>query len=66
MAFARAGIGTHANRDGRHLRLLERYADRHPFEAFVSHEFGLADADLAMHTSMSPESLKVVINPSLS
>ena len=47
------------------LRLLERYADRYPFEEFVSHEFGLADADLALHTSMSPESLKVVINPSL-
>ena len=47
------------------LRLLERYADRYPFEEFVSHEFGLADADLAMHTSMSPESLKVVINPSV-
>ena len=47
------------------LRLLERYADRYPFEEFVSHEFGLADADLALHTSMSPESLKVVINPAL-
>ena len=47
------------------LRLLERYADRYPFEEFVSHEYGLADADAAMHMSMNPESLKVVINPSL-
>ena len=47
------------------LRLLERYADRYPFDEFVSHEFGLNDADLALRTSMSLESLKVVINPSL-
>ena len=31
----------------------------------MSHEFGLVDADLALHTSMSPDSLKVVINPAL-
>lgn len=47
------------------LRLLERYADRYPFDEFVSHEFGLREADAAMRTSMSTESLKVVINPSL-
>ena len=47
------------------LRLLERYADRYPFDEFVSHEFGLVEADLALRTSMSLESLKVVIDPSL-
>jgi threonine dehydrogenase-like Zn-dependent dehydrogenase len=46
------------------LRLLERYADRYPFEEMVTHEFGLADADLALRTSMNPESMKVAINPS--
>ena len=45
------------------LTLLERYGDRYPFDAMVSHEFGLADVDLAMRTSMSPESLKVVMTP---
>ncbi len=45
------------------LALMERYADRYPLEDMVSHEFGLDEADLAMRTSMSPESLKVVITP---
>ena len=45
------------------LRLLERYADRYPFGEMVSHEFGLADAERAMRTSMSPESMKVAIVP---
>jgi threonine dehydrogenase-like Zn-dependent dehydrogenase len=45
------------------LTLLERYADRYPFEEMVSHEFGLEDVDLAMRTSMSPESLKVAMVP---
>ena len=45
------------------LRLLERYADRYPFAEMVSHEFGLADAETAMRTSMSPDSMKVVIVP---
>jgi threonine dehydrogenase-like Zn-dependent dehydrogenase len=47
------------------LTLLERYGDRYPFEEMVSHEFGLDDVDLAMRTSMSPESLKVAMVPSL-
>lgn len=47
------------------LALLERYGDRYPFEEMVSHEFGLDDVDLAMRTSMSPESLKVVMVPGL-
>jgi hypothetical protein len=45
------------------LRLLERYADRYPFAEMVSHEFGLADAETAMRTSMSPNSMKVAIVP---
>ena len=48
---------------GPSLRLFEKYADIVPFESIVTHEYGLADADAAMRTSMSPESGKVVINP---
>jgi threonine dehydrogenase-like Zn-dependent dehydrogenase len=47
------------------LDLLERYADRYPFEEFVSHEYALADVDAAMQMSMNPQSLKVVMNPRL-
>ncbi|MBL8930531.1 MAG: zinc-binding dehydrogenase [Kineosporiaceae bacterium] len=45
------------------LRLLERYADRYPFEEMVTHTFGLDEVDTAMRTSMSPESMKVAITP---
>lgn len=47
------------------LDLLQRFSDRYPLEEMVSHEFGLADVDQAMRTSMSPESLKVAIVPRL-
>jgi hypothetical protein len=45
------------------LRLLERYADRYPFEEMVTHEFGLDDVETAMRTSMSHDSMKVPIVP---
>lgn len=48
---------------GPSLKLFEKYADIVPFADIVTHEYALADADAAMHTSMSPESGKVVINP---
>jgi threonine dehydrogenase-like Zn-dependent dehydrogenase len=47
------------------LRLLERYADRYPFDEMVTHEFGLDRADEAMHMSMDPRSMKVAIVPGL-
>ncbi|MEI6360952.1 MAG: zinc-binding dehydrogenase [Actinomycetes bacterium] len=47
------------------LTLLERFADRYPFDEMVSHEFGLDEVDLAMRTSMSAESLKVAMVPGL-
>ena len=47
------------------MDLLQRFADRYPFEEFVTHEFGLAQADEAMNMSMNPESIKVVIDPRL-
>jgi L-iditol 2-dehydrogenase len=58
------GITNHPSTGyGPGLTLLERYGDRYPFEEMVSHEFALADVDVAMRTSMSPESLKVVMTP---
>lgn len=58
------GITNHPSTGyGPALTLLERYADRYPLEEMVSHEFALSDVDLAMHTSMSPESLKVTMVP---
>jgi L-iditol 2-dehydrogenase len=45
------------------LKLMERYADRYPLDEMVSHEYALADVDVAMHMSMSTESLKVVMTP---
>ena len=50
---------------GPDLRLLERYADRYPFDEMVTHEFGLDDLETAMRTSMSPESMKVAVVPGL-
>ena len=47
------------------LRLLERYADRYPFEEMVTHEFGLDQVETAMRTSMSPHSMKVAVMPGL-
>lgn len=58
------GITNHPSTGyGPALGLMERYADRYPFEEMVSHEFGLEDVDLAMQTSMSTSSLKVVMTP---
>jgi L-iditol 2-dehydrogenase len=45
------------------LRLLERHSDRYPFAEMVTHEFGLHQADEALHTSMDPRSMKVAIVP---
>jgi L-iditol 2-dehydrogenase len=45
------------------LRLLERYADRYPLDEMVTHQFGLDDVDVAMRTSMSPDSMKVAVVP---
>jgi threonine dehydrogenase-like Zn-dependent dehydrogenase len=47
------------------LRLLERYADRYPFEEMVTHEFRWDQVETAMRTSMSPDSMKVAVVPGL-
>jgi L-iditol 2-dehydrogenase len=60
------GITNHPSTGyGPALTLLERYADRYPLEDMVSHEYALADVDAAMRMSMSTESLKVTMVPSL-
>ena len=58
------GITNHPSTGyGPALTLMERYADRYPLEDMVSHEYPLDRVDEAMHMSMSPESLKVVMTP---
>ncbi len=60
------GITNHPSTGyGPALRLLERYADRYPFEEMVTHEYGLDRADEAMRMSMDPRSMKVAIVPGL-
>jgi len=60
----RVGLTNHPSTGyGPALRLLERYADRYPFAEMVTHEFGLHQADEALHTSMDPRSMKVAIVP---
>ena len=60
------GITNHPSTGyGPALTLLERSADRYPLEDMVSHEYALADVDAAMRMSMSTESLKVAMVPSL-
>ena len=46
------------------MELMQRYADRVPFEKFVTHEYPLAQTEEAMLKSMEPEGcMKVVIVP---
>lgn len=58
------GITNHPSTGyGPSLTLMERHADRYPFEEMVSHQFPLEDVDEAMHTSMDTASLKVAMAP---
>jgi threonine dehydrogenase-like Zn-dependent dehydrogenase len=45
------------------LRAMRRYQDQMPFDEFVSHRYGLQSAAEAVVRSISPDSLKVVIDP---
>ena len=46
------------------MELMQRYADRFPFEKFVSHEYPLLETESAMLQSMEPEEcMKVVVVP---
>jgi hypothetical protein len=48
---------------GRRCGCSNAIPDRYPFAEMVTHEFGLHQADEAMHTSMDPRSMKVAIVP---
>jgi len=46
------------------LKLLEKFQDFYPLRDFVTHEFGVGDADAAMAQAMDIDScMKVVIRP---
>ena len=58
------GITNHPSTGyGPALTLMERHADRYPFEEMVTHQYALADAGRAMHMSMDTTSLKVAMAP---
>lgn len=58
------GITNHPSTGyGPALTLMERFADRYPFEEMVSHQYPLEDVDAAMQMSMQPTSLKVAMAP---
>lgn len=48
---------------GPSMRQMVRYMKRYPLKEFVTHRFGLRQVDVAMHTSMAADSMKVVIDP---
>jgi L-iditol 2-dehydrogenase len=58
------GITNHPSTGyGPALTLMERHADRYPFEDMVSHQFALENVDAAMKLSMDTTSLKVTMAP---
>jgi threonine dehydrogenase-like Zn-dependent dehydrogenase len=48
---------------GPSMRQMARYMEHYPLREFVSHQFGLRDVEEAVHKSVAPDSMKVVINP---
>jgi len=48
---------------GPSMELMIKYGHIYPFEKVVTDEFSLADVDMAMQKSMSPDSMKVAIVP---
>lgn len=45
------------------MEMMVRTLDKLPWEKFISHRFPLEKAEEAIKTSMSPESMKVIIKP---
>jgi L-iditol 2-dehydrogenase len=45
------------------LELLQRHADRFPFERFVTHEVPLQEMLAGLLQSMQPDCMKVVVVP---
>jgi threonine dehydrogenase-like Zn-dependent dehydrogenase len=48
---------------GPSMRQMARYMCHYPLREFVTHRFGLKQVEAAMQKSMSPDSMKVVIDP---
>lgn len=46
-----------------HMEMMERSMEWFPWEKFISHRFSLTEAQIAIETSMRPDSMKVVIDP---
>lgn len=58
------GMSNHAHNSYRAcMEMMERSLDWFPWDRFISHRFPLEKAQLAVETSMSDESMKVVIEP---
>ena len=45
------------------MEMMVRTLDQFPWERFISHRFPLEQAEEAIRTSMSPDSMKVIIKP---
>lgn len=48
---------------GPSMRQMARYMRHYPLQEFVTHRFGLRQVESAMHASIAPDSMKVVIDP---
>jgi threonine dehydrogenase-like Zn-dependent dehydrogenase len=48
---------------GPSMRQMARYMEHYPLREFVSHQYGLRDVEEAVHKSVAPDSMKVVVNP---
>ncbi len=48
---------------GPSMRQMARYMRNYPLRESISHRFPLRDVEAAMHQSIAPDSLKVVIEP---
>ncbi len=45
------------------MKLMQRYAERFPFQKFVTHEYPLVDTEQALLRSMETDCMKVVVVP---
>jgi Zn-dependent alcohol dehydrogenase len=45
------------------MRQLARYRRLYPLDDFVSHRYGLEQVEAAVEKAISPDSLKVVVDP---
>ena len=45
------------------MEMMLRHKDKFPWDRFISHRFALEDIEEAVITSMSEESMKVIVDP---